>query len=119
MLDNKGFVWYNTNIPRGVQENHYDTTNVRVMLFLLPTSLGCRQVDLIGLNISVDLLVRVWYTKRVKGVDTMKKKPRTAVEIYQSVRRDWGGVHPVTRVIPNKKKDKRAKHKKCSTELGD
>ena len=49
----------------------------------------------------------------------MKKKPRTAVEIYQSVRRDWGGVHPVTRVIPNKKKDKRAKHKKCSTELGD
>lgn len=49
----------------------------------------------------------------------MKKKPRTTVEIYQSIRRDWGGVRPVTKVIPNKKKENRVKHKKRSTELGD
>lgn len=40
-------------------------------------------------------------------------KPKTAVELYQSLRRDWNGVNPVTKIIPNKKKPKRhPKHKK-------
>lgn len=40
-------------------------------------------------------------------------KPKTAVELYQSLRRDWNGVNPITKIIPNKKKTKRhPKHKK-------
>ena len=39
-----------------------------------------------------------------------KKKPKTPLEIYQSIRRDWNGINPVTRIIENKKK-KKAKHK--------
>lgn len=35
-----------------------------------------------------------------------KQKPRTNVEIYQSLRRDWGDVKPVTRIIPDKRKKK-------------
>ena len=38
-------------------------------------------------------------------------KVKTMVEVYQSIRRDWGGVRPVTKVIPNKKKNARPKHK--------
>ena len=41
------------------------------------------------------------------------KKAKSMVEIYQGVRRDWGSVNPVTKIIPNKKKQKRhPKHKK-------
>lgn len=40
-------------------------------------------------------------------------KPRTYVEIYQSVRKDWGNVNPVTRVIPDKRR-KPPKHKNKS-----
>ena len=51
----------------------------------------------------------------VKGVLKMakgKNKVKTTVEIYQSIRRDWGNVNPVTKIIPNKKKLKRhPKHK--------
>lgn len=40
-------------------------------------------------------------------------KQKSFFEIYQSVRRDWGNVNPVTKVIPNKKKYRRKdKHKK-------
>ena len=40
-------------------------------------------------------------------------KQKNFFEIYQSVRRDWGNVNPVTKVIPNKKKYRRKdKHKK-------
>ena len=40
------------------------------------------------------------------------KKAKSMVEIYQGVRRDWGAVNPVTKIIPNKKKPKRhPKHK--------
>lgn len=35
-----------------------------------------------------------------------KKQPKTMIEIYQSIRRDWGSFNPVTRVIGNKKKKK-------------
>lgn len=51
----------------------------------------------------------------VKGVPKMaksKNKVKTTAEIYQSIRRDWGSVNPVTKIIPNKKKSKRyPKHK--------
>ena len=41
-----------------------------------------------------------------------KNKVKTTAEIYQSIRRDWGNVNPVTKIIPNKKKSKRhPKHK--------
>ena len=40
-------------------------------------------------------------------------KQKNFFEIYQSVRRDWGNVNPVTKVIPNKKKYRRKdKYKK-------
>jgi len=41
------------------------------------------------------------------------RKPRTYTEIYQSARRDWGNVNPVTRVIPDKRR-KPPKHKNKS-----
>ena len=51
----------------------------------------------------------------VKGVPKMaksKNKVKTTAEIYQSIRRDWGSVNPVTKIIPNKKVAKRhPKHK--------
>lgn len=40
-------------------------------------------------------------------------KQKSFFEVYQSIRRDWGNVNPVTKVIPNKKKYRRKdKHKK-------
>ena len=35
-----------------------------------------------------------------------KKKEMTAIELYQSIRKNWNGVNPVTRVQENKKKKK-------------
>ena len=40
-----------------------------------------------------------------------KKKPTTWVDIVQSQRRDWGNINPVTKIIPNKKKNRKEKHK--------
>jgi hypothetical protein len=37
-------------------------------------------------------------------------KPRTNYEVYRSIRKDWGALNPVTRVIPNKR-NKKPKHK--------
>ena len=37
--------------------------------------------------------------------------PRTNLEIIQSIRGDWHGVNPVTKIIPDKRK-KKDKHKK-------
>jgi hypothetical protein len=39
-----------------------------------------------------------------------KQKPRTNAEIFRGMRRDWGNVNPVTKVIPDKRK-KKPKHK--------
>ncbi len=40
-------------------------------------------------------------------------KQKSFFEVYQSIRRDWGNINPVTQVIPNKKKYRRKdKHKK-------
>ena len=49
-----------------------------------------------------------WVPKMAKS----KNKVKTTAEIYQSIRRDWGAVNPVTKIIPNKKVTKRhPKHK--------
>ena len=37
-------------------------------------------------------------------------KPRTNYEVYRSIRKDWGALSPVTRVIPDKR-NKKPKHK--------
>lgn len=42
---------------------------------------------------------------------TKKKKKKTWTDIFQSQRRDWGNVNPVTKIIPNKKKNPKEKHK--------
>lgn len=38
------------------------------------------------------------------------KKKKTSLELYQSIRRDWGELNPVTRIMENKKR-KKPKHK--------
>ena len=44
-----------------------------------------------------------------------KKKKRTDVpDCYDAIRKirgDWGAINPVTKIIPNKKKNPRTKHK--------
>lgn len=40
-------------------------------------------------------------------------------EIWKSIRRDWGDIKPVTRVIPNKKKNQKIKHKKQLKDMTD
>ena len=37
-------------------------------------------------------------------------KPRTNYEVYRSIRKDWGALNPVTKVIPDKR-NKKPKHK--------
>lgn len=39
-----------------------------------------------------------------------KNKPRSNYEVYRSIRRDWGEINPVTRIIPDKR-NKKPKHK--------
>lgn len=41
---------------------------------------------------------------------------RTA-ELARKVRGDWGAISPVTRIVPNKKKQQRIKHKKREEEI--
>jgi len=40
-----------------------------------------------------------------------KTKPRNSYEINRSIRRDWGNISPVTKIIPDKR-NKKEKHKK-------
>ena len=40
-----------------------------------------------------------------------KIQPRTNYEVYRSIRKDWGEINPVTRIIPDKR-NKKPKHKK-------
>lgn len=42
---------------------------------------------------------------------TKKKNKKTWTDIFQSQRRDWGNINPVTKIIPNKKKNYKEKHK--------
>lgn len=47
----------------------------------------------------------------------MKKKTNASAsavstyEVARKIRGDWNGVYPVTKVIPNKKKNRKEKHK--------
>lgn len=44
-----------------------------------------------------------------------KQKPIPAVSTYEverKVRRDFGNINPVTKIIPNKKKNQKIKHKR-------
>lgn len=44
-----------------------------------------------------------------------KKKPisdtERTYEVNRKIRRDWGAISPVTKIIPNKKKNPKIKHK--------
>ena len=40
-----------------------------------------------------------------------KKIPST-YEIFKKIRNDWGNVNPITKVVPNKKKNPKIKHKR-------
>lgn len=35
-----------------------------------------------------------------------KTKPRNSYEVNRSIRRDWGNISPVTKIIPDKRKKK-------------
>lgn len=39
-----------------------------------------------------------------------KTKPRSNYEIYRTMRKDWGVINPMTKVIPDKR-NKKPKHK--------
>ena len=44
----------------------------------------------------------------------MKKNNETvnsSYEVKRKIRKDWGNIKPITRVIPNKKKNPHMKHK--------
>ena len=40
-----------------------------------------------------------------------KKNTNPTYEVVRKIRGDWGAVNPVMRVIPNKKKNPKIKHK--------
>lgn len=41
-----------------------------------------------------------------------QKTTKTFTEIYMGIRKDWGEINPVTRIIPNKKAyNRKRKHK--------
>lgn len=40
------------------------------------------------------------------------KKEKSMIDLYQSIRKDWNGVNPVSRIVESKKKKKpKYKHK--------
>ena len=41
-----------------------------------------------------------------------KKEANTTYEVVRKMRGDWGAINPVTKVIPNKKKNRKEKHKR-------
>lgn len=40
------------------------------------------------------------------------EKMPAGYEAWRKIRGDWGNINPVTKVIPNKKKNRKIKHKK-------
>ncbi len=40
-----------------------------------------------------------------------EKEQNLSYEINKKIRRDWGDIKPYTRIIPNKKKNPKTKHK--------
>lgn len=48
-----------------------------------------------------------------KQMKKKKKKKSTNIELYQSIRKDWGDINPVTRVVRDKTKyTRKEKHKR-------
>jgi len=47
-----------------------------------------------------------------KGMKKKKIKTTKQIDIIKSVRRSWGALNPVTRIVPNKKKYNRAREKR-------
>ena len=45
------------------------------------------------------------------GKKKSKTQPRSNNEVYRSIRKAWGVINPVTKVIPDKR-NKKPKHKK-------
>lgn len=46
-----------------------------------------------------------------------KKKPKSFYEAYQSVRRDWNGINPCTKVIEDKRRKQERKYPKKIFEI--
>lgn len=46
-----------------------------------------------------------------------KSKPRSSYEMYKSIRRDWGGMNPVTRIKDSDKIYSRQKNKQESADF--
>ena len=47
------------------------------------------------------------------------KKQKSMLDLYQSVRRDWNGVNPVSRIVESKKKKKpKYPHKEYEQDRG-
>lgn len=40
-----------------------------------------------------------------------KKETNASYEAWRKIRGDWGDINPATKVIPNKKKNRKPKHK--------
>ena len=64
-----------------------------------------------------NITISTWFmamSRVSKEVSEMKKNDETVNSSYEAnrkIRKDWGNIKPVTRVIPNKKKNPRVKHK--------
>lgn len=53
------------------------------------------------------------FLTKIKGeIPMAQKTTKTFTEIYMGIRKDWGEINPVTRIIPNKKAyNRKRKHK--------
>ena len=49
--------------------------------------------------------------KNGRGSKVKEKEQNPSYEINKKIRRDWGDIKPYTRIIPNKKKNPKTKHK--------
>ena len=52
----------------------------------------------------------ILYTES-EGTEMKEKEQNLSYEINKKIRRDWGDIKPYTRIIPNKKKNPKTKHK--------
>lgn len=57
-------------------------------------------------------MIYLYRTKEVMKMSKKQNKPRNSYEVNRSIRRDWGEISPVTKIIPNKKKNHKEKHRK-------
>lgn len=52
----------------------------------------------------------ILYTES-EGNEMKKQESNSSYEINKKIRGDWGDIKPFTRIIPNKKKNPKIKHK--------